>query len=187
LGSRINEISRKTIAKDEFVSSALNAYFKVCVNMIVLNQEIASLTSKQAQEAVTIFYDMLPKDQCQGGKKLSPAGLQASADELKKIASSDIAPFISSVLEGSNEVRREKLSKLLLGEFSRYEQLEPYVRTAIKEASEPHMADITPVIGALLIVLSAISLEVDIHTKNLHIELNVSLDKLKNSFSKIFF
>lgn len=38
----------------------------------MFNEQISSQRSKEAQQAVTIFHDLFPKELCEGGEKLWP-------------------------------------------------------------------------------------------------------------------
>jgi hypothetical protein len=132
-----------------------------------MEQSIASLSPEQAQHAVMIFYDLVPDDFWEDGKKPSAAKIKYTAEQLQEEASDDVQPFINALLAEGGEEGKGETSKVLLGIFHEQESLRSFVEQAAEQARQPHMMPIPLIIGAVLVILAALPKEIDWKKKQL--------------------
>lgn len=132
-----------------------------------MKEQIASLTSEQAQEALSLFYDMLPNELWEGPKP-SSMDIKIWAEDLQEEAPPEIQPFLTTLFNKPDWDNRGEIAKILLDKFAEYQLLLPYIEKAVARAAEAHMAPVPVIIGALVVVLAVIPKE--IKTEKVHIK-----------------
>ena len=120
-----------------------------------MKEQIALLTSEQAQKALLLFYEKLQEDTWEGLKP-SIADIEFLARKLQKSESEEIKRFLASI-ETSGETSHGDLAKIVLEELTHYEQFRGYVEIAIKQATEPDMAPLPLIMGGLIIVFGLLA------------------------------
>lgn len=130
-----------------------------------MQQSIASLSPEQAQQALMVFYDLLPDDFWEDGRKPSAAKIKYSAEQLREDASDDVRPVVAALLAEGGEEEKGETAKAVLGLFHEQEPLRDYVERAAEQAREPHLTPIPLIIGAVIILLAALPKEVDLKKK----------------------
>lgn len=126
-----------------------------------MDQSIASLSHEQAQRALMIFYDLLPGDFWEGGKKPSAVKLKYTAEKLQDQAPEDVRPVVDALLAEGREEEKGEAAKAVLTIFYEQESLRGYVEKATQQAQQPHMAPIPLIIGAVIVILAALPKEID--------------------------
>ena len=147
-----------------------------------MEQSIASLSPEQAQHALMIFYDLVPDDFWEGGRKPSAAKIKYTAEQLQEDATEDVQPFVNALLAEGGEVGKGETAKALLGIFHEHESLRSFVEQAAEQARQPHMAPIPLIIGAVIVILAALPKEVDGKKKQWKFG---HLDELANVIGKL--
>lgn len=127
-----------------------------------MNQSIASLSPEQSQRALMIFYDLLPADIWEGGRKPSAVRLESVAEKLQEEAPEDVQPVVDTLLAEGSEEEKGEVAKALLATFYEQDELRGYVEQAAQQARQPHMAPIPLLIGSVIILLAALPKEVDL-------------------------
>jgi hypothetical protein len=127
-----------------------------------MEQSIASLSPEQAQNALIIFYDLLPGDFWEGGVKPSAAKLESAAERLQEAAPEDVRPMVDGLLAEGSEEEKGEVAKAVLGTFYELDELRSFVEQASQQARQPHMAPIPLIIGAVIVLLAALPKEVDL-------------------------
>lgn len=130
-----------------------------------MEQPIASLSPEQAQRALMIFYDLLPGDLWEGGKKPSAAKIESTVEQLHEEATDDVRPVVDALLAEGSEEEKGEAAKTVLGIFYEQDELRGFVEQATQEAQRPHMAPIPLIIGAVIVLLAALPKEVDAKKK----------------------
>jgi hypothetical protein len=126
---------------------------------------IGGLTAQQAVRATRLFYDYLPSDFWEGGRKPPMARIETLSKQVSERAPTDLQPFVQSLLAEDENPARGELCKLLLRQFAADDALRPFVERAVTLAEQPVMAIDPVTIGAILVVLTALSTEVSYSTK----------------------
>ena len=126
-----------------------------------MEQLIASLSPEQAQRALMIFYDLLPGDFWEGGRKPSTAKIESTVEQLQEDATEDVQPVIAALLAEGGEEEKGEAAKAVLGIFYEQESLRGFVEQATQQAQQPHMAPIPLIIGAVIVLLAALPKDVD--------------------------
>lgn len=127
-----------------------------------MEQSIASLPPEQAQRALMIFYDLLPGDFWEGGKKPSAVKLKYTAEKLQGDAPEDVRPVVDALLAEGGEAEKGEAAKAVLSIFYEQESLRGFVEQATQQAQQPHMAPIPLIIGAVIVILAALPKEIDL-------------------------
>lgn len=125
-----------------------------------MEQSIASLSPEQAQHALMIFYDLLPDELWEGGKKPSSAELEFTAEQLQEGAPEDARPIVNVLLAEGREEGKGETAKALLNMFHSQELLRGFVEQAVQQAQQPHLAPIPLIIGAVIIILAVVPKEI---------------------------
>jgi hypothetical protein len=126
-----------------------------------MEQSITSLSHEQAQRALMIFYDLLPGDFWEGGKKPSAVKLKLTAEKLQDDAPEDVRPVVDVLLAEGREEEKGEAAKAVLSIFYEQESLRGYVETATHQAQQPHMAPLPLIIGAVIVILAALPKKID--------------------------
>ena len=126
-----------------------------------MEQSIASLSHEQAQRALMIFYDLLPRDFWEGGKKPSAVKLKHTAKKLQDDAPDDVRPVVDVLLAEGREEEKGEAAKAVLSIFYEQESLRGFVEQATQQAQQPHMAPIPLIIGAVIVILAALPKKID--------------------------
>lgn len=126
-----------------------------------MEELIASLSPEQAQRTLMIFYDLLPGDYWEGGKKPSSAKIESTAERLQDNAPEDVQPVVAALLAEGGEEEKGEAAKAVLSIFYEHESLRGFVEQAAQEAQQPHMAPIPLIIGAVIVILAALPKDVD--------------------------
>lgn len=126
-----------------------------------MEQSISSLSPEQAQRALMIFYDLLPDDFWEGGKKPSAVKLKYTAEKLQDEAPADVRPVVDVLLAEGGEAEKGEAAKAVLSIFYEQESLRGFVEQATEQAQQPHMAPIPLIIGAVIVILAALPKKVD--------------------------
>lgn len=126
-----------------------------------MEQSIASLSPEQAQRALMIFYDLVPGDFWEGGKKPSAVKLKYTAEKLQDDAPEDVRPVVNTLLAEGGEEEKGAAAKAVLSICYEQESLRGFVEQATEQAQQPHMAPIPLIIGAVIVILAALPKEVD--------------------------
>lgn len=155
-----------------------------------MDQSIASLSPEQAQHALMIFYDLLPDDFWEGGKKPSAAKLKFTAERLQEDAPEDVRPVVNGLLAEGSEEGKGEAAKVVLDMFYEQESLRGYVEQAVEQAKQPHLAPIPLIIGAVIIVLALVPKKIKVKTGNRSVEVEGQdskglVDSLANFVSKL--
>jgi hypothetical protein len=129
-----------------------------------MEQSIASLSPEQAERALMIFYDLLPGEFWEDGKKPSSAKIESAAERLQEDAPDDVRPVVEAMLAEGREEEKGEAAKAVLSLFHEQEDLRGFVEQAAQEARQPHMAPIPLIIGAVIVLLAA--LPKDVNTKD---------------------
>ena len=120
-----------------------------------MKERIERLTPEQAERALLLFYDLLPREGWEGGNKPTQARMEDLADKLQDNAPADIQSFLGSLRTGDGEAGTGEVAKILLQQFAEMDSLRPYVEQAAARSEEPHMALDPFTLGACVIVLLA--------------------------------
>ena len=132
-----------------------------------MKERIAALTPEQAERALLLFYDLLPREGWESGNKPTEARIEVLADKLQDNAPADIQSFLGSLRTGDDEATTGEVAKILLQQFAQIDSLSPYVEQAAARSEEPHMALDPLTLGACVIVmLAAMSSETKISVKD---------------------
>jgi len=126
-----------------------------------MEQSVASLSHEQAQRALMIFFDLLPGDFWEGGKKPSAVKLKYTAEKLQDDAPEDVRPVVDALLAAGREEEKGEAAKAVLTIFYEQESLRGYVEKATEQAQQPHMAPIPLIIGAVIVILAALPKKID--------------------------
>jgi hypothetical protein len=121
----------------------------------MMTEKIAGLTPEQAQRALLLFYDSLPNEFWEGGRKPSTTEIEAAADNLQDNLTGEMQPAFDALMGKGNEAVKGETVKILLDLYWQHEPLQPYVEQAATKATEP-MAPIPIIIGAMIVVLATI-------------------------------
>ena len=130
-----------------------------------IEERITGLTTKQAVRAISLFYDDLPSDLWEGGRKPPMARVETLSRQVSERAPADVQPFVNALLADDENPARGELCKLLLRQFAAEPRLRPHVERALSLAEQPVMALDPVTIGAVLLLLTALSTEVSVSTK----------------------
>jgi hypothetical protein len=133
-----------------------------------MKEQIASLTPEQAQRALLFFYEISPDDLWEG-QKPSQIDIKAWVEELQEEAPVEIQPFLTTLLNEPDQLHRGEIAKILLSKFAEYPPLLPHVEKAATRATEPCMAPLPVVMGALILALAVLPKE--IKTEKVHIKI----------------
>ena len=125
-----------------------------------MEQSIAALSPEQAQHALMIFYDLLPDEFWEDGKKPSAAKMKFTAEQLQEAAPEDLQPVVSALLAEGGEEGKGEAAKTVLEMFYEQDSLRGYVEQAAEQAREPHMAPIPLIIGAVIVILAVVPKEI---------------------------
>lgn len=140
-----------------------------------MKERIAALTPDQAERALLLFYDLLPRENWEGGNKPSEARIEDLADKLQDKAPADIQPFLGSLRTGADETTTGEVARILLQQFAQIDSLRPYVEQAAVRSEEPHMALDPLTLGAFTIMLlAAMSTKTKISVKDGAVDVEVS-------------
>lgn len=126
----------------------------------MMEQSIASLSPEQAQHALMIFYDLLPDDLWEGGKRPSAAELKFTAEQLQEDAPDDARPVVNALLDEGSEAGKGEAAKTVLGMLYEQESLRGFVEQAAQQAKQPHLAPIPLIIGAVIVLLAGVRVRV---------------------------
>jgi hypothetical protein len=129
-----------------------------------LEEGLAELTPDQAQRALLLFFDSLPREGWQGGKKPSPVGIETLANELQEKAPDEIRPLLRAIRAGGDEPVNAEVARQLLLRLARQGPLRPYLEMALGEAREPRLDPLPAILGAYVLVLAAMSTKIEIDT-----------------------
>jgi hypothetical protein len=121
----------------------------------IMTERIAMLTPEQAERALLLFYDLLPREGWDGGNKPTQARMEDLADKLQENAPADIQSFLGSLRTGGDEAGTGEVTRMLLQQLAQMDSLRPYVEQAVARSEEPHMALDPFTLGACVIVLLA--------------------------------
>ncbi|KYK36386.1 MAG: hypothetical protein HXS46_13040 [Theionarchaea archaeon] len=132
-----------------------------------MKEQISSLTSEQAQRALLLFYEKV-RDEIWEGSKPSPADIKFWSEELQEEAPPDTRPFLATLLYESDQYFRGEVAKILLIKFAEDESLLPNVEDAVSRATEPYMAPLPIIMGAVIVALAVVPKE--IKTDKVHIK-----------------
>jgi hypothetical protein len=116
----------------------------------MITERIANLTSEQAEQALLIFYDLLPPEIWENGKKPSQARIEFLANQLQEEGPPEAKVLITALAKEQSP--KGEIAKVLLNQFAQYEQLQPYLEKAIASATSSDKAIIEV---AVLIALLA--------------------------------
>lgn len=125
-----------------------------------MEQSIASLSPEQAQHALMIFYDLLPDEFWEGGKKPSAAKIKYTAEQLQEDAPEDLQPVVNALLSKGGEKGKGEAAKTVLEMFYEQESLRGFVEQAAEQARQPHLAPIPLIIGAVIVILAVVPKEI---------------------------
>lgn len=125
-----------------------------------MEQSIASLSPEQAQHALMIFYDLLPDELWEGGKKPSAAELEFTAEQLQEGAAEDARPVVNALLAEGSEQGKGETAKAVLDMFHKQELLRGSVEQAAQQARQPHLAPIPLIVGAVIVILAVVPKEI---------------------------
>lgn len=125
-----------------------------------MEQSIASLSPDQAQHALIIFYDLLPDELWEGGKKPSAAELEFTAEQVQEGASENARPVVNALLAEGSEEGKGETAKAVLDMFHSQELVRGFVEQAIQQARQPHLAPIPLIIGAVIVILAVVPKEI---------------------------
>ncbi len=129
-------------------------------------EKIAAMTPEQADRALLLFYDLLPRDSWEAGNKPSEGRIEDLADKLQENAPAEIQSFLDSLRAAEDEATTGEVAKVLLGQFAQVDSLRPHVEQAVARSEEPHMALDPLTLGACVIVLlAAMSFKITITVK----------------------
>jgi hypothetical protein len=133
----------------------------------MMNERLATLTPEQAERALLLFYDLLPSESWESGRKPSEARIEDLADKLQDNAPAEIQSFLGSLRTGEDETTTGEVARILLQQFAQIDSLRPYVEAAAARSEEPHMALDPLTLGACTIVLlAAMSNEIKFSVKD---------------------
>jgi hypothetical protein len=114
----------------------------------MITERIAALTPEQAEQALLIFYDLLPLEIWENGKKPPQARIEFLVNQLQEEGPPEAKEFITGLAKEQSP--KGEIAKVLLNQFAQYEQLQPYLETAITSATNPDKAIEIAVLIALL-------------------------------------
>lgn len=136
-----------------------------------MESRIAALTPDQAERALLLFYDLLPRESWESGNKPNEARIEDLADKLQDNAPDEIQSFLGSLRTGEGDATTGEVARILLQQFAQIDALRPYVEQAATRSEEPHMALDPLTLGACTIVLlAAMSSKLKISVKDGNIE-----------------
>jgi hypothetical protein len=144
---------------------------------ISLNELIDSMTTKQAQQAILKFYELMPMK-----KKPTTVGIEARVVQLQENAPDDTQPLLTRLAvgnENADDELRGTLAKALLHTFNGpdYALFHQSVHDTVEDALKPDMSIILTSIGAYLIVIALIPTKVQISKEK---GINLEFDNLKH-------
>ena len=111
-----------------------------------MEPEIASLTSRQAQEALVEFYQLLPENIWEDESKLNQGEIESALLDIKAALSPDERQKLETLQQPENVEAGGAAAKFALDEFWQSDSLRGYVEAAIEEAKKPKQAGM--VLGA---------------------------------------
>lgn len=161
-----------------------------------LIDQITRLSPGQAQEAIQLFYELLPQRWWSDQERMSQEAIDYRAKMIQQHAPGDMKPLLGKLLSSGHMELKGEIARGLLREFARQEPLIPYLEQAVEMAREPDMFAVDA--GTLLIILAllptAIHVEkdkdgwkVDINFENLKALSDISglVDQVKQLLSKL--
>ena len=140
---------------------------------------IDQLSGTQAQQALLVFYDLLPAQLWPGGHKPSPAELEAASEDVQEASTGHTAQAIQALLGEGNQALKAEAARSLLRQFQEAAELRPLVNQAVARAQEPDMA-IPILIGAFVVGL-AIMPRIDYVKEDGKTKIQVTWDPAKNA------
>jgi len=116
---------------------------------------VDQLSPTQVQNALLVFYDLLPANMWAAGRKPSTAELEAASEDVQDAATGPTAQAIQALLGEGNDALKAEISRSLLRRFEEAEELRPLVAQAVARARQPDMA-IPLLIGAFVVGLAVL-------------------------------
>lgn len=146
---------------------------------ISLNEQIDSMTTEQAQQAILKFYELMPMK-----KKPTTVGIEARVEQLQENAPDDMQPLLTRLAIGNENADvelRGTLAKALLHTFNSpdYELFHQSVHDAVEDALKPDMSVILTSVGAYLIAMALIPTKVQISKEQGKWSVDMEFDNLK--------
>lgn len=127
-----------------------------------LSQQIADLSSIQAQQAVLNLYELLPDELWIDSTKWPLEDMAIRAAILQDSSPESAQPLLSGLIEPGNEQLKAEMSKVLLLELASTDVAVTYVRTAVEAALEPDMFIIPLLVGAVIVFLALVPTKIEI-------------------------
>lgn len=121
-----------------------------------MEQSIATLSAEQAQQALMIFYDLLPDELWEGGAKPSPVKIESTVERLEDEAPESIRPVVAALVGEGGEEKKGEAAKAVLGMFYEQESLRELVERAAQQSKNPHLAPLPQVIGGMIVLLACL-------------------------------
>jgi hypothetical protein len=118
-----------------------------------MEPEIASLTSRQAQIALTNFYQSLPANLWTGDSKPNQGQIESAMIDIKIAASPEQRQKLAALQQPENEDARGAVAKFVLDECRQSGALRGYVDAAIDEAKKPQQVAVLAIVAGLSVVL----------------------------------
>jgi hypothetical protein len=142
-----------------------------------LIDQIAQLSPDQAQEAIYLFYQLLPANWWTDQEKMSQDDIDFQARKILQHATDDVKPFLQALVSPDNLELKGDIARELLRGFAAHEPLHPYLKQAVEMAYEPDMFVIET--GTLLIILALLPTVLDIKKTKDGWEVHIHFENLK--------
>lgn len=142
-----------------------------------LIDQIAQLSPDQAQEAIHLFYQLLPANWWTDQEKMSQDDIDFQTRKILQHATDDVKPFLQALVRPDNQELKGDIARELLRGFAAYEPLQSCLEQAVEMAYEPDMFVIET--GTLLIILALLPTALDIKKTEDGWEVHIRSENLK--------
>jgi hypothetical protein len=143
-----------------------------------LTGQIAQLSADQAQEAVQLFYELMPNSWWADQGKMSQDDIDFQAKMIQQHAPDDVKPLLKALSSSGNRELKGEIARGLLRAFAGQEPLVPYLEQAIEMAHEPDMFIVET--GTLLIILALIPTAIHVEKNEDGWKVDINFENLKS-------
>jgi hypothetical protein len=142
-----------------------------------LIDQIAQLSPNQAQEAIQLFYKLMPQSWWADQERMSQEDIDYQAKMIQQHATEEVNALLKALLSPGNMALKGEIARGLLRDFAGQEPLIPYLEQAVEMAREPDMFVVET--GTLLIILALLPTAIHVEKNKDGWKVDIDFENLK--------